>query len=203
MNPLRLACLCAAAATLAGCASTRMDAQWLDPQAPTLAMRGKKVLVACEAYDTTVRMLCQDQLAAEVAARGATPVAAPEMSGIPPGQPVPAERYMASARASGASAVIASSITLADRQVGSGLSIGLGGFGIGTGRVRGGVGVSLPVGGGDVTSAYASETRISDVASGRLHWTGKATAPASRDVGEQMSSLARTLLEAADKAGLF
>jgi hypothetical protein len=34
-------------------------------------------------------------------------------------------------------------------------------------------------------------------------WSGKATAPGSRDVGEQMSSLARTLLEAADKAGMF
>jgi hypothetical protein len=197
-------CLAAASAIVAaGCASTRLDAQWLDAQAPPLELRGSKVLVACEAYDVTVRQLCQDQLAAEVTARGATPVVAPEMSGIPPGQPVPAERYLASARASGARGVIASTVTLADRQVGSGMSIGLGGFGIGTGAVRAGVGVSVPIGGGEVSSAYAAETRISDTATGRMRWSGKATAPASRDVAEQMSSLARTLLDAADKAGVF
>jgi hypothetical protein len=192
------------AAVLCGCASTtRLDAQWVDAQAPSPALRGQRVLVACEAYDITVQQLCRDQLAAEVTARGATAVSAPEITDVPRGQPVPLERYVTLARANGAAAVVSSTVTLADRRVSEGVSLGLGGFGIGGGNVRAGVGVSVPVGGGQVSTGYASDTRITAAGTGRMLWSGKATAPASRDVGEQMSSLARTLLDAADKAGMF
>jgi hypothetical protein len=203
-RPLRLAAAAVLAAALAACASsTKLDAQWADAQAASPALRGAKVLVACEAYDTTIRQICMDQLAAEVTARGATAVAAPEIADVPRGQPVPVERYVSIARASGAAAVVSSTVVIADRQVSQGVSVGLGGFGFGGGNVRGGLGVSVPIGGGQVSTAYQSDTRITSVASGRMLWSGKATAPASRDVGEQMASLARTLLDAADKAGMF
>jgi hypothetical protein len=116
---------------------------------------------------------------------------------------VPLERYVTLARANGAAAVVSSTITLADRRVSEGVSLGLGGFGIGGGNVRAGVGLSVPVGGGQVSTGYASDTRIASAGTGRMLWSGKATAPASNNVGEQMSSLARTLLDAADKAGMF
>ena len=198
------------AAVLAGCASTtRLDAQWVDGQAPSPAMRGQRVLIACEAYDITIQQICLDRLAAEVSARGATAISAPEITDVPRGQPVPVERYVALARANNVSTIVSSTVSVADRQVnqGGGISVGLGGFGIGggSGNVSGGVGVgvSVPVGGGQVTVGYASDTRITSAGTGRMLWSGKATSPASRDVGEQMASLARTLLEAADKAGMF
>ena len=101
------------------------------------------------------------------------------------------------ARANNASAIVSSTVTLADRQVspGGGVSIGLGGFGYGggSGNVSGGVGVgvSMPVGGGQVSNAYAADTRITSAGTGRMLWSGKASSPASRNVGEQMTSLAR------------
>jgi hypothetical protein len=195
--------LLGAGLVLAGCASTKLDAQWLDAQHAPLRLQGARVVVACEAVDTTLRQLCQDELAAEVTARGATAVPVPVPADVPPGAQAPVERYLAAARERGAQAVLATTVTLADRQISPGVSIGFGGFGIGSGRVQGGVGVSVPVGGGDVRSSYAADARLTDVASGKLVWSARATAPASQDTSAQMASLARTLVSAADKAGAF
>ena len=67
----------------------------------------------------------------------------------------------------------------------------------------GGVGVSAPVGGGKVTSGYAANGRLTDAASSRLMWTARAAATPSSDVNAQLADLAKALLDAADKAGLF
>ncbi len=53
------------------CATTRMDAQWTNPDYQGRNVRGASVLVACEAPDLTVQRICEDQLAAAVSARGA------------------------------------------------------------------------------------------------------------------------------------
>lgn len=189
---------------LAGCASTRLDAQWVDPQlGSATSLRGAKVMVACEAYESVVKQICQDQLAAEVTARGATPVRAPDIANPAPGRPMPAEQYFAAAREAGAKAVLSATVMLAARDVSPGMSIGIGGFGIGTGRVGAGVGVSVPVGGGQPTTGYATDNRITEVASGRLLWTAKASTPPSSDINAQLGSLAKTALGAAEKAGLF
>ena len=50
-----------AALSLAGCASTSLDAQWSDPQMGANPLRGAKVLVACEAYEMVIR---EDQVEA-------------------------------------------------------------------------------------------------------------------------------------------
>ncbi|MBC7973936.1 MAG: hypothetical protein H7138_03050, partial [Myxococcales bacterium] len=64
-----------AALAVAGCASgPQLDAQWSDPQLGSSYLRGARVLVACDAAELVVRQICQDQLAGEVVARGATPV---------------------------------------------------------------------------------------------------------------------------------
>lgn len=201
---LPLAAALVPALLLVGCASTRLDAQWVDPQLGTAAsLRGAKVLVACEAFESVVKQICQDQLAAEVAARGATPVRAPEIANPEPGRPLPAERYFAAARESGAKAVLAATVMLAARDLSPGMSIGIGGFGIGSGRVGGGVGVSVPIGGGQPMAGYATDNRITEVASGRLLWSAKASTPPSSDINAQLGSLAKTALGAAEKAGLF
>jgi hypothetical protein len=167
-----------ALALTAGCASTQLDAQWADPQLSPNALRGVRVMVACEAYDAVIKRICQDQLAAEVVARGP-------------------------ARSAGARAVMTSYIVPSAAAVSPGLSLGIGGFGFGGGGFGGGVGVSAPIGGGRVTTGYSSSVRLTDAASGRLLWTAKASAPPSNDLNSQLNELTRAVFGAADKAGLF
>lgn len=208
MKPRHLASL-AFAALAAGCASTpTLDAQWMDTQAPAQPLRGQRVLVACEAFDTVIRRICQDQLAAEVTARGATPVLAPDI--VPgPGTRVGDEAWLPAAREAGARAVLAATVSQADSAgggyYGGGPSIGLGGFGGSRGGGVG-VGISVPIGGGGAmapATRYAATGRITDTASGRLLWTARASGAAGGDFGRQMGDLARAVLGAADKAGMF
>jgi hypothetical protein len=75
------------AALVAGCASApQLDAQWSDASAAPGLLRGARVLVACDAAELVVRQICQDRLASEVAARGATPVF------VPPETPIATDR---------------------------------------------------------------------------------------------------------------
>ena len=174
----------------AGCASPTLDAQWRDPQLAAGYLRGAKVLVACEAGEVVLQRICEDQLAAGLRSRGAVPV-------IASGAADPA-----AARSAGAKAVFAVNLALASQAVSPGFSIGLGLGGFG-GNVGGGVGVSAPVGGGKVSSGYAANGRITDAATDRLMWTARAAAPPSSDVNAQLADLAKTVLDAADKANLF
>ena len=206
-SPPRRAATAAAAAAiallaLAGCASPSVDAQWADPQAAGSSLRGARVLVACDSSEVVVERLCQERLAEEMTARGATPVAAPDVANPVPGRPIPAEEYADAARAAGATAVLSTTVSLSASDVKPGFSIGIGGFGGGR-HVGGGVGISVPVGGREVVSGYTANSRVTDVASGRLLWTARATTPPSNDLQAQLQELARTTLEAAEKAGMF
>ena len=192
----------AAVAFLVGCASTpQLDAQWSDPALAPSFLRGARVLVACDAFEVVVRQICQDQLAAQVLARGATPVF------LAPGFPVATDRsvdaqLLPAAREAGAKAMMVMTVAVAIQDVSQPFQIGIGGFGFGSsGSV--GVGVSAPVGGGRVTSGYSANGRLTDVPTGRLVWTAKATAPPSSDINAQMSDLSKLVLGAADRAGLF
>ena len=164
-------------------------------------LHGARMLVACDAAELVVRQICQDQLASEVVARGATPVF------VAPGFAVATDRsldgqLLPAAREAGAKAMMVMTVAVAVNDVSQGFSIGIGGFGFG--RNSGvGVGVSAPIGGGRVTSGYSANGRVTDVASGRLVWTAKATAPPSSDVNAQMGDSSKAVLGAADKAGLF
>jgi len=191
-----------AALALAGCATSRLDAEWVDPQRPAGALRGAKVLVACEAYEPVVKRLCLDQMASELTARGASPVLAPDVPSSTPGRPVTDEQLLGAARLSGAKAVWSTTMQIATESPGPGLSVGIGGFGGGS-RVGGGVGVSVPIGGGQGSNGYAANGKLTEVASGRVLWTAKASTRPSSDVGQQMGELAKTLLAAVEKAGLF
>jgi hypothetical protein len=191
------------AALLAACSSTpQLEAQWSDPSLSAAALRGARVLVACDAFEVVIRQVCQDRLAAEVTARGATPVF------LAPAYPIATDRafdaqLLPAARDAGARAMLVMTVAVAVNQVSPGFSIGIGGFGIGGGGGGVGVGVEAPIGGGRVTSGYSANGRVTDVASGRLLWTAKATAPPSGDVNAQMGELSKSVLGAADQAGLF
>ncbi len=203
-NRFRLGSTLMTAALLSACASTpRVDAEWTDPSAPRASlMRGANVLVACEAQDVAIRNVCQERLAAEVAARGATPVI------VPSNTPVVLDRaidpqLLPAARTVNAKAVLVVTLTPATTDAGgSGLSFGIGGFGFGRGG-GGGLGVSGPVGGQRVETGFAANGRVTDVSSGRLVWTASATAPPSTDLGAQFSALSTSVLNSAEKAGVF
>ena len=202
MTSYRLAALLVWTA-LAGCASTTLDAQWRDPQVPGNYLRGARVLVTCEAGDLTLKKICEDQLVAELTARGATTVltdAGADIGGLRPG--VPDAQYLPAARSSGAKAVVSMSIGVSAQTVSPGMSIGIGGFGFGR-HSAGGVGVSAPIGGGQVSSGYSASSRVTDVASGRLMWSARATTPPSSDINAQFADLSKTVVDAAQKAGLF
>jgi len=197
----------AVALLLAGCASTRLDAQWADPQLAAGSLRGARVMVACEAHDLVIKRICEDQMAAEVKARGGTPVAAPNTTNEAPGRPLGVEQYLPAARNAGAKAVLTHYVTQADVSVSgpSSVSFGIGGFGFGGGGggVSTGVGVSTPVGGGRTNVGYAMSSNVTEASNGKLLLTAKASAPPSGDVSAQLNELTKVVFGAVDGAKLF
>ena len=191
-----------AAATFAGCATTQVDAQWRSVELPAGYLRGATVLVSCETGEEVIKRICEDRVMADLAARGVRPVlAAPgTVAAIQPG--VPDMQYLPAARDSGAKAVLSVTVGLSSQSVSQGVSIGIGGFGFGR-NMGGGIGVSAPIGGGQVSQGYAANGRVTDVASGRLMWTARASSPASSDVNQQFTDLSKSVLDAAGSAGLF
>jgi hypothetical protein len=190
---------------MAGCATTQVNVQWSDPEFAGRSLRGEKVLVVCDAPDIAIRNICQDQVAAEVRASGATPVISAD-TGLTVGPPPANDKTLAAARAAGARAILGSTIgpDVTIVSPGSSVGFGLGGFG-GSGRtVTGGsVGVGFPVGGGQATTGYMANMVLTDVATVRVMWTSKVTTPGSQNVGAQIGDLARVGVEAAKTAGFF
>lgn len=190
------------AALLAGCASTQLDAQWSDPQLAVHLLRGAKVMVACEAPDLVVQRICEDQLTAELVARGASPTVAPA-AGAASGRQAGDEQLLTAARAAGARALWIHHVAPAAASVSPGVSIGVGVFGMGGGGVHGGVGVSAPIGGARASIGFSLDSRVTDARSSRLLWTARASTAPSSDLPMQMSELTKAVFGAADKAQLF
>lgn len=189
---------------LAACTSTpQLGAQWTDPSlgSQSALLRSTKVLVACEAADVAIRQVCQEQLAAEVVARGATPVFAATDTPLTNDRSVDGQ-LVPGARTAGAAAVLVVTLTPASVDASPGFSIGIGGFGLGRNSALG-VGVAAPIGGGRVETGFAANGRITEVASGRLVWTASAAAPPSSDLNAQFAALSKAVLDAAEKSGLF
>jgi hypothetical protein len=201
---LRVVALAAAGALLtAGCASTVVDASWRDAQLSPSYLRGGKVLVMCETQELVLKRICQDQTGADLQARGVAVVYPPDALQVPTAPSEIDPRVLQAARSTGATAVFGVTIAVSAQAVSQGMSISIGGFGFGGGGGGAGVGVSAPIGGGQVSTGYTASGRVTDVASGRLMWTARATAPPSSDVNAQMAELAKVVIGEAQKAGLF
>ena len=196
----------ALAATLplivASCASTVVDTQWRNVELPASYLRGATVLVSCETGDDVLRRICEERVTVDLGARGATPVlAAPgTVAAVQPG--VADAHYLPAARDRGAKAVFSVTLGVASASVSPGVMLSVGGFGFGRSSA-GGVGVSAPIGGGQVSNGYAANGRVTDAASGRLMWSARASAPPSGDVNAQLAELSKAVVDAAGKAGLF
>lgn len=188
------------------CAAPRVDVARTDPQTAGAPPLATPVLVVCEAPDLELRSQCEDRLGALLQERGVAVVAAPQAAVAAQGQARGDARYMGQARAAGAKAVWVASVgpdtAAPDTQTSASVSIGLGSFGR-RGGVGAGVGVAVPIGGGAAPPRYAADTRITDVASGRLVWSAKAGSPPAGDAGNQMGHLLQRLVGAAADAHVF
>ena len=202
----RLAVAALALGVGACAATSNVDAEWTDSslRGQATSFRGANVLVACEAPDVAVRNVCQDRLAAEVRARGATPVFVAADTVIVRDRPLD-QQLLAGAARSNARAILVVTLTpVATENDRPSLSFGIGGFGLGSSSaVGGGVGVSTPVGEGRVVTGFAANGRLTDVASGRLSWTASRAAPPSKDLEAQFGTLSAALLDSAARAGFF
>lgn len=197
------ALLGAAALLLGGCASTRLVAQWSDPQFAGQPPRGAKVMVACQATELTLRRLCADRITEQLLAAGMHPLALPETLDAATDDTV----LLDAARTAGAAALLRTTITpeVAALAPAPSIGIGIGGFGGGY-RSGGGVGfgVSAPIGGGGpAETGYGASAALTDVASGKLMWSARASAAPSSDVNQQLATLSAQLLDGARQAGLF
>lgn len=190
------------ALVLLGCASTVVDTQWRNAELPAAYLRGATVMVSCETADETLRRICEEQILADLRARGARPMlpAPGTVAAIQPG--VADAQYLPAARDSGAKAVFSVTVGASSTSVSPGVMLSIGGFGFGRSSA-GGVGVSAPVGGGQVSNGYSASGRVTDAASGRLMWSARASTPPSGDVNAQLAELSKGVLDAAGKAGLF
>lgn len=191
---------------LGGCASTKINSQWVDPALSGAPLHGAKVLVVCQAVELSIQRLCQEQIAAQLGRFGARAVAG---SGVGPevaDRAAAAAQQLPAAKAAGASALWFAAVAPDASYVAPGpsISFGFGGGSWGGGGGGGaGVGISMPVGGSSVSTAYGAESALLNVADGRVLWSAKAVAPPSEQVNQQLADLAKVLAEAAQKANLF
>jgi hypothetical protein len=191
----------AVALLMIGCAGSQLVAQWNDPQFAGQPPRGAKVMVACQAPELTLRRLCIDRMTEQLLTAGMQPVPAPDPA--PPDEAT----LMRVAQSAGAVALWRTTISpeVAAVAPSPSIGIGIGGFG-GSYRSGGGVGIgmSAPIGGGGpAQTGYGASASLSDVASGRLMWSGRASASPSSDVNQQLAKMSAQLLEGARQSGLF
>lgn len=192
------------AVLLGGCATPQMEGQWRDPQFAAKSMQGRAVLVVCRGLDLTLERICEDRLATDAQAIGIRVVRA-ELPRDAAAAPAPNDALLKAARAARAEAVLVMSL---ERSFGaampSGSSVGVGvggGRGTWSGGTSGAIGITLPVGGSG--PALASGTSLTDAASGKLIWSGRARGSGAAGEPAQVGELTRVTTEALRDSGLF
>ena len=207
-----LARLLAAAllATLAGCAMTRMTAEWRNPAFATASLKGWRVLVVCRAPDEAVRRGCEDQWSNQLGARGVAAARSYSIPGFPWASPDTSDEMMAALRASGVARLASMSLYAGGvgmmspgAQVGVGVSAGGGGGHRGGGFSVGGIGITFPIGGATSAQNLAASSSLIDVAQGTLVWSGSASTTAAGDIPGEVAALTQITIEAMQKAGLI
>lgn len=197
-------------ATLAGCATTQMTAEWRNTAFAATSLKGGRALVVCRAPDEAVRRGCEDQWSNQLGGRGVATVRSYSIPNFPWASPDTSDEVMAAARASGVAALASMSL-YADvvavmspgAQVGVGVSAGGGGGYRGGGFSVGGIGVTFPIGGATTSRSLSASSSLVEVAQGTLVWSGSASTPASGNVLGEVAALTQVTIEAMQKAGLI
>ena len=197
---IRWLSLVSIAVLLLACAGPSMEAQWRNPKADMAALQGKSMWVTCEAREATLALICEDQLASQLAARGVK---------VLRGAPGAAEDAVAAARKAGAASALTMKLdtSLAPASSGASFGIGIGGgswSGGHGGGSAGGVsgGLAMPIGGGSNTS-LAGQSTLTQASDGQVLWSGTARASGSGATTQQIEGLAQTTLDALKQNGLF
>jgi len=206
--PVIAATLCAS--VLAGCASTRLETQWRDPQYAGPSLAGNKVLVVCRVPDETLRRVCEDQWTMQLAARRVSAVRSYSLAGFPAGGAAGPDQLQAAIRSTGALAVANTELGFSVVPVVRpapvvGIGVGGGTWGGGGGFSTGGIGISVPIGGGlaQPAQSIAATTGLTSARTDALISSGTTTSPASNNVAAQLSDLVATTVEAIGKSGLL
>jgi hypothetical protein len=206
MNPVRPSLVAAAASAtllLSACAGARVDGQWASPEFSDASLQGRTVMVSCRALDDTTRRICEDRLAARLAADGARPVRGPEPRVAPDGLQAAEDLPLGAARSAGAHVLLRTSLMSSGAFAAApspSIGVGVGG---GSGRFGIGGGISLPIGGTRATEAFSASTSLVDVASGRPMWSVRTSTPASADLAGQVQQLTDATVDAMRNAGLL
>jgi hypothetical protein len=183
-----------------------MEAQWRDPQIGARALQGRTVLVVCRGLDLTLERICEDQLAADAQAIGARVVRADVVRDAPADPNAATGLLLRAARSVRADTVLAMTLERSNIVVapsGGSVGIGVGGSSGGWGsRTGGGIGISLPIGGASGPTLAAS-TSLTDAASGKLVWSGRARGSGTVNEAGQVGELSRLTADALKGAGLF
>ncbi|MCL2655990.1 MAG: hypothetical protein FWD62_00980 [Betaproteobacteria bacterium] len=198
-----LACL-----ALLGCATSQIQSQWFDPAFANHALSGARVLIVCDAAELSLKRNCQELMSGQLRALGAVPVVGADTLQASTGGA--SDTLLEAARTADARAVL-SVLLVTDTTVfgaaSPAVSLGVGGGSWGSGGTSfgGGLGVSLPIGGGDrqVNTALGAYGALNDVASGRLMWAAKLVASASSNLNAQIAELAGMIRTELQKAGFF
>jgi hypothetical protein len=188
---------------LGACATPQMEAQWRDPQAGPRSMQGRTVLVVCRGLDMTLDRICEDRLAADAQAIGIRVVRS-ELPRDALADPAAGDPLLRAARAVRAQAVLAMRLEWSGAAVVSpaGGSVGVGASRGGwSGGTSGAIGITLPLGGSGPT--LASGTSLTDAASGKVIWSGRARGSGAASAPAQVGELSQVTTEALRATGLF
>jgi hypothetical protein len=193
---------------LAACATTQMNADWRDPALAPAAFKAARVVVVCRAADETLRRVCEDQWAGQLAAQGLAPAPSYAIAGFPVASADTSDEMNAALRAAGVAALAAMSLAPGEVAVvssGPQVGVGVGGSsgGRGGGFSVGGIGISFPIGGPTASQGLGASAAFVDVAGGRIVWSGKASAPPSGDLARQVVELTQVTTGAMRRAALF
>lgn len=194
------AAVVAIAAAIGGCATARLESEWKGPSFPGRSLKGATVLAACVTSDEALRRICEDEWAAQLQAQGVRLIRAYDVVGLAVGETV-TEEVRAAAKKIGATTIASTRIgsdTRVHGPTGTQVGVGVGGAGgSGGGVTFGGVGISIPIGGGTTTtSVLTANTSLVDVASGSVTWSGTASAPGNEDLRTKVAGVTKVVVEA-------
>ncbi|MEG1970504.1 MAG: hypothetical protein RR101_10305 [Burkholderiaceae bacterium] len=187
----------AAGLLLAGCAAPSMEAQWRNPAFKAGSLQGRSVWIDCSARDETTALVCEDQLASQLAAGGVRVVRGAATQGNASGD------ALAGARAAGAASVLVIQLESRWRPAsspGASIGIGLGGGSWGGGGSVSG-GLAMPIGGGGGGESLAAQATLTGVAEAQTLWSGTLRASGNGTAAEQIGGMVRITLEALKQAG--
>ncbi len=190
---------------LQGCTPARMSSQWHDTGYRGTLQAGARVFVLCETGDQTLRRLCEDGWRGALHSEGLGAVLSYAQPGARTQGPANAELALQAARATGSAALVVMAVAPGHHtviqprpQVGIGIGGGSGGFSYG------GIGISMPIGGGGtVRAGLVAETTLTDSARGAVVWSGAASGHANRSAAEQVEALVEVSIAAMKDAGIL